>query len=149
MPGRTWFICCVAMLAACTGPRGPSYPESQAGTAWTAHAGEVVALREVTISGESTALGTIGGGAIGYAIGRSIGSGSGSRVAGAVGGVAGAVAGREVESASKTRPGLEITVALDRGDTLVVVQPADEVFEEGQRVRVLLGRGDQARVSPL
>ena len=89
----------------------------------------------------------MGGGAIGYAIGRSVGDGSGHRVAGAVGGVAGAVASREVEGAARTRPGLEITVQLDRGDTLVIVQPADEAFVGGQRVRVLLGRGGAARVN--
>ncbi|MEJ2514797.1 MAG: hypothetical protein P8102_06165 [Gammaproteobacteria bacterium] len=149
MRAKVWILCCVALVAACAGSRGPAYPESQAGTAWAAHEGEIVSLREVTLSGEETALGTIGGGAIGYAIGRSIGSGSGSRVAGAVGGVAGVVAGGELESAARTRPGLEITVALDRGDTVVVVQPADTNFVEGERVRVLLGRGDQARVNPL
>jgi outer membrane lipoprotein SlyB len=67
-------------------------------------------------------------------------------VAGAVGGVAGAVAGQQVEKAVTTENGLEITVAMDRGDVLVIVQSDDVMFSAGEPVRVLLGRDGAARV---
>ena len=111
-----------------------------------AHDGTVRAVREVTIEGEPTALGTSGGGLVGYSLGRVVGSGSGSRVAGAVGGVAGAVAGQQVEKAATTESGVEITVDMDRGDRLVIVQSDDVMFSAGEPVRVLLGRDGAARV---
>ncbi len=125
---------------------GDVYSRSDAQKAWRAHWGEVVAARPVTIEGEPTALGTSGGGLVGYSLGRVVGSGSGSRVAGAVGGVAGAVAGQQVEKAATTEGGVELTIDMDRGDLLVIVQSDDVSFSPGERVRVLLGRGDQARV---
>ena len=149
MAARILLVCCAAILGACAAPAGPVYKESEAGTAWQAEEGVVTGVRQVTIEGEATGLGTVGGAAIGYTLGRTIGGGSGSRVAGAVGGVAGAVAGRAVESGAKTKPGLEIVVDLDGGDTLVVVQPADQQFSTGQRVRVLLGSRNRARVNPI
>lgn len=148
MFSRILAVACVGALAACAAPSGPVYKSSEAGTAWRAEEGVVTSVRDVTIEGEATSLGTVGGAAVGYTVGRAIGDGSGSRIAGAVGGVAGAVAGRAIESQAKTRAGLEITVDLDNGETLVVVQPADARFSAGQRVRVLLGSGNRARVNP-
>lgn len=131
-------------LAACANSLGGrSYSRSDARQAYRVRFGEVTAVESVSIEGEYTSLGTMGGGLVGYSIGR---SGSGTRVTGAVGGVAGAVAGREVEKAATTEHGLEITVAMDRGDTLVIVQSADVEFSPGDRVKVLLGRGNEARV---
>jgi outer membrane lipoprotein SlyB len=147
------FITCLGGLAilvsaGCANPSlsGDVYSRSDAGRAMQAHDGTVRALRRVTIEGEPTALGTSGGGLVGYSLGRVIGSGSGSRVAGAVGGVAGAVAGQQVEKSVTTENGLEITVDMDRGDVLVIVQSDDVLFSAGEPVRVLLGRDGAARV---
>ena len=63
-----------------------------------------------------------------------------------MGGVAGAVAGREVEKAATTVKGLEITVDMDSGGALLIVQSDDVAFVPGERVRVIRGRGDEARV---
>jgi outer membrane lipoprotein SlyB len=138
----------LVLAAGCANPSlsGDVYSRSDSGRAMRAHEGTVRTLRRVTIEGEPTALGTSGGGLVGYSLGRVIGSGSGSRVAGAVGGVAGAVAGQQVEKAVTTENGLEITVAMDRGDVLVIVQSDDVMFSAGEPVRVLLGRDGAARV---
>jgi outer membrane lipoprotein SlyB len=125
---------------------GRAYDRSDARQAYVVTFGQVASVQPVRIEGEATPLGTAGGAAIGYSLGRVIGSGSTSRVAGAVGGVAGAVAGREVEKAVTAENGLEITVDMDRGGTLLIVQSADVRFVPGERVRVLRGRGDEARV---
>jgi outer membrane lipoprotein SlyB len=42
--------------------------------------------------------------------------------------------------------GLEITVKLDNGDVLAVVQENDVLFAVGDRVRVLTGRDGTTRV---
>ena len=139
-----WFALIAMCLAGCgSGLGGRSYSRSDARKAYKVTYGEVYAVEGVHIEGEYTQLGTMGGGLVGYSIGR---SGSGGRVAGAVGGVAGAVVGREVETAATSLDGVEITVEMDRGDTLVIVQSNDVSFAPGEKVKVLLGRGSEARV---
>jgi len=55
------------------------------------------------------------------------------------GAVAGAVAGRALENAVSAREGLEISVRLDSGTLIAVLQPLGETFKAGERVRVLSG----------
>jgi len=145
-----WVIGLIALsvlVAGCArGLGGRDYSRRDARQAYNVEYGEVVRVEPVTIEGEYTSLGTTGGGLVGYSLGRVIGDGSGSRVAGAVGGVAGAVVGREVEKAATTVRGLEITVDLDRAGMLLIVQSDDVGFVPGERVRVIRGRGDEARV---
>ena len=137
----------LALLAGCAGGLGGGdYSRSDARRAWRVQYAEVLRVEPVRIEGEHSALGTAGGAAVGYSLGRVVGDGSGSRVAGAAGAVAGAVAGREAEEALTAEDGLEITLRLERGGMLVVVQSADVAFSPGERVRVLRGRGDAARV---
>jgi outer membrane lipoprotein SlyB len=153
MPGRSILrlagvLILSVLLSSCASRSvsGDVYSRSDARKAYRAHWAEVVAIRPVTIEGEPTSLGTTGGGLVGYSLGRVIGDGSGSRVAGAVGGVAGAVAGQQVEKTATTEGGFEITVDMERGEVLVIVQSDDVEFAPGERVRVLLGRGGEARV---
>jgi len=135
------------LVAACAGGLGGrDYDRGDARQAYKVEWGKVATVAVVKIEGQYTELGTAGGAAVGYSLGRIIGDGSGSRVAGAVGGVAGAVAGREIEKAATSDTGLEIMVDMDRGDTLVIVQSADVDFQQGERVRVLFGNGNEARV---
>ncbi len=135
------------MLAACANSLGGrSYDRSDARKAYKVSFGTVAAVYPVRIEGEASSLGTAGGAAVGYSLGRLVGSGSSSRVAGAVGGVAGAVAGRGVEKAATAENGLEISVEMDNGGVLLIVQSDDVSFAPGERVRVLRGRGDEARV---
>lgn len=137
----------VCLVAGCArGLGGGDYSRGDARQAYRVQYGEVVRVDPVTIEGEYTSLGTTGGGLVGYSLGRVIGDGAGSRVAGAVGAVGGAVVGREAEKAATTVNGLEITVDLDRAGLLLIVQSADVPFEPGERVRVIRGAGDEARV---
>jgi outer membrane lipoprotein SlyB len=122
----------IAVSGCARGLGGGDYSRRDARQAYRVQYGAVVATRPVKIEGEYTNLGT--------------GDGDGSRVAGAVGGVAGAVAGREVEKVATTEAGLEITLDMDRGDSLVIVQSSDVGFRAGERVRVLFGGRNEARV---
>ena len=135
-------------ITACATPSSPTvYSRSDAMKAWNVAGGEVVDIQPVQIDGTHSVVGTAGGGYVGYEVGRSIGHGSEGAIAGAVGSVAGAVAGRAVETAATRQSGLQITVRLDGGETVAIVQSADVGFSTGERVKVLRRGNGQARVT--
>ena len=103
--------------------------------------GVVESVREVRIDPHQTGVGTAGGAALGAIAGSNVGGGSG-QVAGAIGGaILGGIIGQNVERSPNERRGLELTVLLDSGKYVAVVQEADEDFRAGDRVRILSGRG--------
>ena len=55
--------------------------------------------------------------------------------------------GAAAERAATTIPGLEITVELASGEMIVVIQAADERFDEGDLVRVIRRADGQVRVT--
>lgn len=140
---RAWVAVCLLLGGCAASSSGNVYSPADVRRAWTVEYGEVVDLEDVTIEGEGTGLGRIGGGFIGYELGRTVGSGSGRRIAGAAGAVAGAVAGQAAEQRLARSRGYQITVELDRGRRIAIVQAADEKFRVGERVKVLR-RGDGA-----
>ena len=77
------------------------------------------------------------GAAIGGVAGSNIGGGRGSIVGAIVGAVIGGMAGSAAEENLTKKNALEITVRLDNGQTVAVVQEMGDVFHPGQRVRVL------------
>jgi outer membrane lipoprotein SlyB len=125
------------------------YPRHQAQQAWTVEYGRVTGIDNVTIEGEHTYLGHAGGGYIGYEVGRAVVDGSGRGVAGAVGAVAGAAAGGAIEERATRQDGLQITVDLEKGPAIAIVQADDERFQVGERVKVLRGQRGAARVTKI
>lgn len=129
--------------AGCATPAsGRVYSRNEARMAWDVRYGEVKAVDEAIIEGRRTALGRIGGGWIGYEAGRA----AGSHVSGAVGAVAGAVAGQAIEERATREDAWQITVELESGRTIAVVQAQDQAFQIGERVRVYMRRDGAARV---
>jgi len=109
---------------------------SETGRVHTMERGEVIYVREVTIEGEAGGAGAVAGGAMGFALGSLVG-GSGRGVARVGGTVAGAAAGNAIERNVTTRAGVEVTILLESGEVVVVIQAADEIFEVGDSVRVI------------
>lgn len=104
--------------------------------------GVIDSVREVTIHARETGVGATGGAVLGSIAGSHAGRGYHSSVAGAIAGaILGGIVGQEIERAGNERPGIEVTVLLDSGRYIAVVQEADESFRPGDRVRVLSGRG--------
>lgn len=131
-----------ALLAGCATSRsGSVYERGQARTEQSVRFGVVESVRSVTIEGTRSGVGAVAGGAVGGIAGSRLGKGSGSTVGAILGAVAGGVAGQSVEENVTRRPGLEITVRLDSGGYVAIVQEADEEFRPGDRVRVLAGGG--------
>jgi outer membrane lipoprotein SlyB len=103
--------------------------------------GVVDSVRPVRINPRDTGVGAATGAIAGGIAGSNVGGGSG-QIVGALGGaILGGVIGQNVEQSANERRGEEVTVLLDSGKYLAVVQEADESFRPGDRVRVLSGRG--------
>lgn len=139
---RTFSALLLAALAACaSAPNNHTFSHSEAGRAQTVQWGEVEALREVTIQNDNRGVGTATGAALGGLAGSTLGSGRRANTAGAV---AGAAAGGAIGNAASasTTPGIEITVRLDSGQSVAVVQAGSiNEFRVGDRVRVTSGNG--------
>jgi outer membrane lipoprotein SlyB len=109
--------------------------------------GVVESVREVRIDPHDTGVGTASGAVLGGIAGSNVGGGSG-QVAGAIGGaILGGIIGQNIEKSANERLGVEVTVLLDSGRYVAVVQEADEMFRAGDRVRILSGRGGITRVT--
>jgi outer membrane lipoprotein SlyB len=109
--------------------------------------GVVESVREVRIDPRDTGVGTAGGAVLGGLAGSNVGGGNG-QIAGAIGGaILGGIIGQNVEKSANERRGVEVTVLLDSGKYVAVVQEADESFRAGDRVRILSGRGGATRIT--
>jgi len=140
----------LGLLAGCASSTN-MYSRNDAGRPWTVQEATVVQVTEATIEGRDQGqIGTIGGGFIGHSVGHSIGHGAGSSIGGAVGAVAGAIAGQMMEKKATEKRAWEILVELEGGaETLAVVQPADQDFSTGEKVRLYTRSDGSARVSKL
>jgi outer membrane lipoprotein SlyB len=137
-----------AILSGCGTPpeSGNVYNSYQTMHEQDVRMGVVESVRNVVIASPETGVGTVTGAALGGLAGSEVGGGKGSWAAGIVGAVAGGLAGQHVEQGSGKRPGFEITVHLDSGEVRAIVQPADEMFRPGERVR-LVSDGVMTRVT--
>ena len=122
---------------------GDVYQQRYVGQAQAVSFGTVTNLRWVPIQG-THAAGTVIGAVTGGLLGSTLGRGYAANTAGAVGGtLVGGAVGSQVEQSATSRPGIEITVRLNEGGTIAVVQEANprEMFSVGDRVRVLSSGG--------
>ncbi|MCJ8338880.1 MAG: glycine zipper 2TM domain-containing protein [Pseudomonadales bacterium] len=128
---------------------GDNYSAQEARKAQTVSYGVVTSARAVIIDGRQRGIvGTVGGAAVGGVLGNKIGGGSGRDLATALGAVAGAVIGQKIEESATRKQGQEITVKLDTGGTVSIVQQVNQgsFFSVNDRVRIL-EQGGTSRVS--
>lgn len=130
---------------------GAVYSRDQARQAQEVKMGVVEDVREVLIEGTEGAVGGVAGTLAGAIGGSAIGGGRGSAIAAIAGAVIGGLAGAAAEEGITRKPGWEITVRLDNGNSLAVVQEAveNEVFRIGSRVRLMTDFNGISRVSNL
>jgi outer membrane lipoprotein SlyB len=135
------------LLAACASSNsGSVYSRDEARIVQTVKTGVIESVRQVKLEGTKSPVGTIAGGAVGGIAGSSVGGGRGSAIAAVIGAVAGGLAGSALEEGITRKDGVELTVKLDGGGLIAIVQEADEVFVAGERVRILES-GGVSRVS--
>jgi outer membrane lipoprotein SlyB len=103
--------------------------------------GVVETIRPVRIDAANTGVGTATGAVLGGIAGSTVGGGHGQTAAAVAGAVLGGIIGSHIEADANAGNAIEITVLLDGGRYIAVVQAADETFRVGDRVRVLSGQG--------
>ncbi len=135
-------------LAACASSNsGSVYSRDEARKTQTVKTGVVESVRQVKLEGTKSPVGTVAGGAVGGIAGSSIGGDGKSGMVGAVlGAVVGGIAGAMAEEGITRKDALEITIKLDGGGLVAIVQEADEVFKAGEKVRII-ETGGVSRVS--
>ncbi len=135
-------LCMMGLLSACaTSKSGDVYTREQTRQAQTVKMGVVESVRQVRIEGTKSGVGAATGAVVGGVAGSSMGGGKGKILTTVVGAVAGGLAGSAAEEGLMRTDGLEITVKLDNGSLLAIVQEATEQFHPGERVRILEGGG--------
>ena len=137
-----------ALLAACASSNsGSVYSRDEARKVQTVKTGVIESVRQVKLEGTKSPVGTIAGGAVGGIAGNSMGGDGASGAIGAViGAIVGGLAGAAAEEGITRKDGVELTVKLDGGGLIAIVQEADEVFTAGEKVRILES-GGTSRVS--
>jgi outer membrane lipoprotein SlyB len=135
-------------LSACASSNsGSVYSRDDARKVQTVKTGVVESVRSVKLEGTKTPIGTVAGGAIGGIAGGSVGNGGRtSAVVAVIGAVAGALAGSAIEEGVTRKDAYEITVKLDGGSMIAIVQEADEAFKAGDKVRIV-ENADTSRVT--
>jgi len=129
----------VTVLTGCAAPGlgGGSYSREQARREQTVRMGYVESVREVKLEGTRSGIGPGAGAVAGGIAGSSIGHGRGSALGAVAGAVVGGIAGQAVEQSATAKRGVEVTVKLDNGTMVAIMQEADETFRPGDRVRIL------------
>jgi outer membrane lipoprotein SlyB len=136
-------------LAGCASDlSGESYSRSEARTVQRVEYGIIEQLRPVKIEGTKTPIGAGAGAAVGGIAGSSIRGGKTGQVMAVIGAVAGGMAGAAIEEGVTRTTGVEITLKMDDGRTIAVVQglSPNERYSVGDRVRVI-SSGQATRVS--
>ena len=138
-----------SVLVGCaqSGISGTSYSRGDARAAQQVQMGVVEAVTPVMIEADGlSGQGLLGAGAgaiVGGVLGNKVGGGSGRQIATVAGAVGGGIAGQHAERAIQKQRGQEITVRLDSGRVISVVQGENQgqMILPGSRVRVLTHNG--------
>ena len=131
----------LALAACATSKSGNVYTRDQARREMSVRTGVVESVREVTMEGTKSGVGAVAGGVAGGVAGSHVGGGNGQIVGAVFGAVLGGLAGAAVEEGVTKKNAQEITIKLDNGQLIAVVQEAGELFSPGEPVRVLSGDG--------
>lgn len=138
----------VTLISCASHMGGDTYSRDEARIQQEVQFATVEQVRPVKIEGTKTPVGAGAGAVIGGVAGSTAGGGRGSAVAAAVGAVAGGLIGAATEEGMTREQGVEVTVRLDNGKIIAIVQEAsaNETFNIGDKVRVLTANGN-TRVS--
>jgi outer membrane lipoprotein SlyB len=137
-----------ALTGCASSTAGNVYSRSEARQAQVVKFATVEAVQPVQIEGTRSYIGAATGAVLGGLVGSTVGGGTGQKAAVVAGAVGGGLAGNAAEQALTKADGLELTVRLENGNVMAIVQEqSEQQFQVGQRVRVIQHNGTY-RVSP-
>jgi outer membrane lipoprotein SlyB len=141
-------VCSLTLTGCVNSLSGNTYSRSDARQVQQVQYGVVQSSTPVVIEGTQGIVGTGTGAVVGGVLGSSVGGGKGKDIATVLGAVAGGLAGKQLEENFTRSQGQEISVRLDNGNVISIVQEVGDgpIFNSGDRVRVLSGNGN-ARVT--
>ncbi len=132
------------LLGACaSGESGDVYTRNQVRQVQTFKVGVIESIHKVRIEGTKSQIGTAAGTVIGGIAGSSA-NGKAGDIGRVVGAVVGGMVGAAGEEAYTRENGLEISLKMEDGSHISVVQAAsinDEAFNVGDKVRVIESDG--------
>ena len=108
--------------------------------------GTVDGVRSVLIQGPQTGVGPMAGAVIGGAAGNAMGGGTGQIITTVAGALLGGLAGAAAEEGASRQEGQQITIHMDDGRLIAVVQSGKVAFAPGERVQVLTAADGTTRV---
>ncbi|KJG09680.1 membrane protein [Photobacterium kishitanii] len=138
-------------LAGCAAnPYGNAYNVNDARQMQQVYYGTVVRTQAVTLNGNGNGIGTLAGGAIGGILGSGVGGGKGAEIATIGGALLGGFLGNEAGNQATKRNGVNLTIKMDSGRTVSIVQQVNPqvMFHAGERVQVNLSDDGTSRVTP-
>ncbi len=134
------------VLSGCASRGSRTYSDGEVRTVQRVQNGTVVAVEDVMVAEDPSVVGPIIGGVAGGVVGSLFGSGAGKTLATLGGAAVGALAGGATEYEVRKYPAKQLTIDLDNGQTIIVVQGEDEYFVKGDPVRVVSTGEGKARV---
>ncbi|MDR1360253.1 MAG: glycine zipper 2TM domain-containing protein [Deltaproteobacteria bacterium] len=134
------------MLTGCASRGGKTYSDSEVRSVQTVQWGSIISVKDVLVEEDPSFVGPAIGGVAGGILGSLIGAGSGRTLTILGGAALGALVGGAGESAVRRYQATELTVELENGQIIVIVQGNDELFVNGDQVRVLHTGEGRARV---
>ncbi len=122
---------------------GQSYSRDEARQVQRVKLGTVLDVQMVQIEGTKSGVGAMAGAAAGGLAGSSVGNNKGSSIAAIAGAVAGGLIGGKGEEAYTRTQGIQLTIELEDGTYISVVQEYDENvdFHSGDSVKLLTSNG--------
>jgi outer membrane lipoprotein SlyB len=120
------------------------------GKANVTHTANVISVREVEVSGESSGVGAAAGGIAGGIAGNTLGNGYGQVAGAAAGALLGAVASGAAEKVVTEHKALEYVVQLEDDTLATIVQnpkEGEKVFKAGDHV-IMQTSGSYQRLLP-
>lgn len=143
------FLLLTLLLSSCASNISPkTYSVGSVGQVNRTISATVISVREVDISGTRGLGGGVGAAAGGIA-GSNMGSSGRDNMIGAIAGaVVGGLAGAAIEEKATQQKGLEYVVETENGNLMTIVQGANVIFNEGQKVLVLYGSPSRIIADP-
>lgn len=142
-------VLCSLLVCGCANDySGDTYEGHAVGEVSKANPGTIISMRKIQIKpeGENLGSGALLGGAAGALAGSAFGKGSGKVFAAGLGAIAGGVAGNAIQNRSQN--GVEYTIRLDNGSTVVITQGVSPALSVGQNVMVINSNKGRSRVVP-